>query len=74
MSATLRPPMDVTRANAVLHSLPDCPETEPPRSIAITTLDQFRGNRLVHHFYPEHWAKVQLARHIAQQYGGLTTT
>ena len=28
----------------------------------ITSYSQFRGNRLISHFYPEHWAQVQLAR------------
>lgn len=69
MSATPRRLMDAPRVNAVLHSLPDCPETEPPRAIAITTQEQYRGNRVVHQFYPEHYAKVQLARHIARHYG-----
>ncbi len=71
MSATPRPLMDAPRANAVLHSLPDCPETEPPRAITIVTHEQYRGNRIVHQFYPEHYAKVQLARQNAILYGGL---
>jgi len=29
---------------------------------AILMLSQYRGNRIISHFYPEHWAQVQLAR------------
>lgn len=36
---------------------------------AVTLLSQFRGNRIISHVYPEHWAQVQLARATAQQYG-----
>jgi L-lactate utilization protein LutC len=28
----------------------------------ITTYSQHYGNRITSHFYPEHWAQVQLAR------------
>lgn len=59
------------RMTEILEGLPDILETEPPREIAITTLSEFRGNRLTHRFYPEHWAKVQLARHNARRYGVL---
>lgn len=30
---------------------------------------QYRGNRVTRRFYPEHWAKVQLARHAYLRYG-----
>lgn len=30
---------------------------------------QYRGNRVISRFYPEHWAQVQLARHHAMRYG-----
>lgn len=30
---------------------------------------QYRGNRVISRFYPEHWAKVQLARHAYLRYG-----
>ena len=30
---------------------------------------QYRGNRVISHFYPEHWAKVQIARWTQQRYG-----
>ena len=30
---------------------------------------QYRGNRVISRFFPEHWAKVQLARHTAERYG-----
>ncbi len=29
---------------------------------------QHHGNRIISRFFPEHWAKVQLARHIASRY------
>jgi hypothetical protein len=29
---------------------------------------QHHGNRVISRFFPEHWAKVQLARHIASRY------
>jgi len=29
---------------------------------------QHQGNRVISRFFPEHWAKVQLARHIASRY------
>lgn len=65
-------PIDFSpRWQQILKALPDVPETEPPREIAITTLSEFRGNRLTHHFYPEHWARVQLARHNARRYGAI---
>lgn len=35
----------------------------------ITELSQHKGNRIISHFYPEHWAQVQLARAMARQYG-----
>lgn len=34
----------------------------------ITTYSQFRGNRVTSHFYPEHWAQVQLARATVQRW------
>jgi hypothetical protein len=34
----------------------------------ITELSQHRGNRIISHFYPEHWARVQLARDTARRY------
>jgi len=30
---------------------------------------QYRGNRVISRFFPEHWAKVQIARHTAERYG-----
>ena len=39
------------------------------RPEAVLMLSQFRGNRIVSHFYPEHWAKVQIARWTQQRYG-----
>ena len=38
-----------------------------PVSIDLTT--QHLGNRVISRFFPEHWAKVQLARHTAERYG-----
>jgi hypothetical protein len=39
------------------------------RPEAVLMLSQFRGNRIVSHFYPEHWAAVQIARDNARRYG-----
>jgi hypothetical protein len=36
---------------------------------ALTLATQYRGNRVVSRFYPEHWAKVQVARWTAARYG-----
>lgn len=30
---------------------------------------QHLGNRVISHFYPEHWARVQIARHHLTHYG-----
>ena len=35
---------------------------------AIALPSQFRGNRITSHFYPEHWAQVQLARATVQRW------
>jgi hypothetical protein len=35
----------------------------------ITTYSQHYGNRVISHFYPEHWAQVQLARATMQRWG-----
>lgn len=37
--------------------------------LVITVKSQHLGNRIISHFYPEHWAQVQIARATAQQYG-----
>lgn len=37
-------------------------------NIPVVTLDQYRGARLVHRFFPMHWARVQLARATAERY------
>lgn len=58
-------------ASAVLRSLPDVVATTPGREQAIVTHSEYRGNRVTHRFYPEHYARVQLARHNAVRYGGL---
>lgn len=34
----------------------------------ITEYSQYQGNRIISHFYPEHWAQVQLARDNARRY------
>jgi hypothetical protein len=39
------------------------------RPEAVLMLSQFRGNRIVSHFYPEHWAAVQISRDNARRYG-----
>lgn len=38
-----------------------------PVPIDLTT--QYYGNRVISRFFPEHWAKVQLARHTVERYG-----
>ena len=38
---------------------------------AIPLPSQYLGNRIVSHFYPEHWAQVQIARDNARRYGAL---
>ncbi len=38
-----------------------------PVPIDMTT--QYYGNRVISRFFPEHWAKVQLARHQEMRYG-----
>lgn len=38
----------------------------------ITLLTQFRGNRIVSHVYPAHYANVMLARWTAAQYAEVT--
>ena len=40
-----------------------------PVPIHLTT--QYYGNRVISRFFPEHWAKVQLARYQAARYGTL---
>jgi hypothetical protein len=36
--------------------------------LAITLLSQHKGNRIVSHTYPEHYAKVVLARHTRERW------
>lgn len=60
--------MDGKRASDVLRNLRDLQDTEPTRALAIETQSEYRGNRLIHRFYPEHYAKVCLARHAATRY------
>jgi hypothetical protein len=36
--------------------------------LAITYQTQHQGNRVIGHFYPEHWAQVQLARATAHRW------
>lgn len=39
------------------------------RSFGVIAMpSQFRGNRITSHFYPEHWAQVQLARATVQRW------
>lgn len=45
----------------------DEPDTEGDYAV-ITLLTQFRGNRIVSHVYPAHYAKVMLARWTAAKY------
>lgn len=39
----------------------------------ITLLTQYRGNRIVSHVYPAHYAKVMMARWTASQYSEVST-
>ena len=41
---------------------PERDETERLINTPIALRSQFRGARVVSHFYPVHWARVQLAR------------
>lgn len=59
-------------ARAVVLNLPDSPSTNPDRPPVIETRSEYRGNRLTHRFYPEHYARVVLARDNARRYGGLS--
>jgi len=38
------------------------------KPVAVTLLSQYLGNRIVSHVYPEHYAKVVLARHTMQRW------
>ena len=44
----------------------ECPT---PDYTALCYHTEYRGNRILRHFYPEHWAKVQIARWTQQRYG-----
>jgi hypothetical protein len=59
-------------ARSVVLNLPDSPSTSPDRPPVIETRSEYRGNRLTHRFYPEHYARVVLARDNARRYGGLS--
>lgn len=59
-------------ARNVVLNLPDSPSTSPDRPPVIETRSEYRGNRLTHRFYPEHYARVVLARDNARRYGGLS--
>lgn len=59
-------------AKAVVLNLPDSPSTSPDRPPVIETRSEYRGNRLTHRFYPEHYARVCIARDNARRYGGLS--
>lgn len=43
-------------------------EEERCQNVPVVTLDQFRGNRIVHRFFPVHYARVQIARDVATKY------
>lgn len=45
----------------------DEPDTEGDYEV-ITLFTQYRGNRIVSHVYPAHYAKVMLARWTAAKY------
>ena len=47
---------------------PEKDEAERLTNTPIALRSQFRGARVVSHFYPVHWARVQLARATAQTY------
>lgn len=46
---------------------------ERPRPIAIDCSTQYRGNRIVSRFYPEHYARVLLSRDARNRYGVVST-
>lgn len=47
-----------------------CEKDEQARgeNVPIVTLDQYRGNRIIHRHFPVHYAKVVLARHMMEKY------
>lgn len=47
---------------------PERDEQERNENVPIVTLDQYRGNRIIHRFFPIHYARVMLARDIANKY------
>jgi hypothetical protein len=59
-------------ARRVVRNLPDLPSTSPDRPPVIETQSQYRGNRLTHRFYPDHYARVLVARDNLTRYGGLS--
>lgn len=60
---------DINLAERILEQIEGAQTDDPRRVIVIETRSEYRGNRLTHRFYPEHWAQVQLARHNAMRYG-----
>lgn len=52
-------------ASAVTRNQLDLPERS---SECIESRSQYRGNRIVSHFYPDHWARVQKARATQARY------
>lgn len=47
---------------------PERDEQERCENTPIVTLDQYRGNRIIHRFFPVHYARVMLARDVATKY------
>lgn len=43
-------------------------EQERCENVPIVTLDQYQGNRIIHRFFPVHYARVMLARDVATKY------
>ena len=42
--------------------------TQRQKPVAVTLVSQYLGNRIVSHVYPEHYAKVVLARYTMLRY------
>ncbi len=56
-------------AAGVIRNLAGYPAITQDPMPRIELYSQFRGARVLSHFYPKHWARVQLARDTARRYG-----
>jgi hypothetical protein len=63
--------MTIDEVQDIITPMPTLQERVAKRRypLVITELSQHLGNRITSHFYPEHWAQVQIARDNARRYG-----